>query len=141
MPSFLLLARSSLLIIMLMSLFSCSGQRPSNLGISDNQLPTCPPSPNCVSSDAADEAHMVRPLAFDQPAEEAWEIAKQAVSAMPRTIIISRTFDYLHAECSSSVFGFVDDLELHLRPDQNIIAVRSASRLGHSDFGVNQNRV
>jgi uncharacterized protein (DUF1499 family) len=43
--------------------------------------------------------------------------------------------------CSSVFFGFVDDLELHLCPSQNLIAVRSASRLGHSDFGVNRKRI
>jgi uncharacterized protein (DUF1499 family) len=49
--------------------------------------------------------------------------------------------DYLHAECRSAVFGFVDDLELHLRRQSNSIAVRSASRLGYRDFGVNRKRV
>jgi uncharacterized protein (DUF1499 family) len=39
------------------------------------------------------------------------------------------------------VFGFVDDLELHLRPAEKLIAVRSAARLGHSDLGVNRKRV
>ena len=63
------------------------------------------------------------------------------LDGLPRTKIISSTDDYLHAECSSAVFGFVDDLELHLRPAENLIAVRSASRLGHSDFGVNRKRV
>lgn len=132
---------SALILIALMSLLSCSGQRPTNLGVSANKLATCPASPNCVSSDATDEQHNVRPLAFNLPAEDAWEIVKQTVSAMPRTKIISASDDYLHAECSSAVFGFVDDLELHLRPDENIIAIRSASRLGHSDFGVNRDRV
>ncbi len=141
MPTTTILTHTSLFIIMLLSLLSCSGQRPTNLGISDNKLAACPPSPNCVSSDAADEAHKVNPLVFNPPAEAAWETAKQAVSEMPRTKIISATHDYLHAECSSAVFGFVDDLELHLRPDENTIAIRSASRLGHSDLGVNRNRV
>ena len=49
--------------------------------------------------------------------------------------------DYLHAECRSAVFGFVDDLELNLRPAEGIIAVRSASRLGYSDLGVNRKRI
>jgi len=60
---------------------------------------------------------------------------------MPRTKIIRFTDDYIHAECTSAVFGFVDDLELHLKPAEKIIAVRSASRLGHSDLGVNRKRV
>jgi uncharacterized protein (DUF1499 family) len=47
----------------------------------------------------------------------------------------------LHAEVTSSFFGFVDDLELHLRPADRMIAVRSASRLGYSDFGVNRARI
>ncbi len=60
---------------------------------------------------------------------------------MPRTRIVTESPEYLHAECRSSVFGFVDDLELQLRPSDGIIAVRSASRLGHSDFGVNRKRI
>jgi uncharacterized protein (DUF1499 family) len=60
---------------------------------------------------------------------------------LPRSQIITVTDDYVHAECRSAVFGFVDDLELHLRLGQNSIAVRSASRLGHGDFGVNRKRV
>jgi uncharacterized protein (DUF1499 family) len=60
---------------------------------------------------------------------------------MPRTAIVTETGDYLHAECRSAMLGFVDDLELHLRPGAGIIAVRSASRTGRSDFGVNRSRV
>jgi uncharacterized protein (DUF1499 family) len=63
------------------------------------------------------------------------------VKEIPRTEIASQTDTYLHAECRSLVFRFVDDLELELRPGDGIIAVRSASRKGHSDFGVNRRRV
>ena len=63
------------------------------------------------------------------------------VASLPRTKIITQSDNYLHAECSSAVFGFVDDLELHLRPAQNLVAVRSAARLGRSDLGVNRRRV
>ncbi|MCK4705373.1 MAG: DUF1499 domain-containing protein [Gammaproteobacteria bacterium] len=124
-----------------MSLFSCSGQRPTNLGITDNKLAACPSSPNCVSSDASDERHKVLAIKFNALANDAWEITKQTVVKLPRTQIVSETPDYLHAECTSAVFGFVDDLELQLRPSDGIISIRSASRLGHSDFGVNRERV
>jgi uncharacterized protein (DUF1499 family) len=60
---------------------------------------------------------------------------------LPRTRIVKETEDYLHAECRSALFRFVDDLELQLRPSESIIAVRSASRLGYSDLGVNRRRV
>ena len=75
------------------------------------------------------------------PPEEGWRAVRTAVEGLPRTKIISSTDDYFHAECSSAVFGFVDDLELHLRLREKLIAVRSAARLGYSDLGVNRRRV
>ncbi len=75
------------------------------------------------------------------PAGEGWRAVRMAVAALPRTKIITDADDYLRAECSSAFFGFVDDLELHLRDDGHFIAVRSAARLGHGDFGVNRGRV
>jgi uncharacterized protein (DUF1499 family) len=66
---------------------------------------------------------------------------REQIAALPRTRIISVSDDYLHAECRSAVFSFVDDLELHLRPEQGLIAVRSAARLGYYDFGVNRKRI
>ncbi len=68
-------------------------------------------------------------------------MTKTLVAALPRTKIITSKNDYLHAECRSALFGFVDDLELHLRPGEKMMAVRSASRLGYADFGVNRKRV
>ena len=125
----------------LMPLFACAGTRPNNLGIKDSRLAPCPSSPNCVSSDDADAAHSVSAFALITPASAAWRAVHSTVAGLPRTKIITDTDEYLHAECSSAVFGFVDDLELHLRPAQNLIAVRSAARLGHSDLGVNRRRV
>lgn len=123
------------------SLFSCAGKPPPNLGISDARLAACPSSPNCVSSDADDASHQVDPFALAVPAAEAWEGARELVAQLPRTRIVTERADYLHAECASALLGFVDDLELHLRPASGEIAVRSASRLGYSDLGVNRRRV
>lgn len=94
-----------------------------------------------MSSDAADKAHEVAPFALRVAPAEAWEALRLAVSALPRTEIVSDSGQYLHAECRSALFRFVDDLELLLRPDEGTIAVRSASRLGSSDLGVNRSRV
>jgi uncharacterized protein (DUF1499 family) len=94
-----------------------------------------------VSSDAPDTAHSVAPFRLIVPPTDGWRAVQAAIDGLPRTKMISLTDDYLHVECSSAVFGFVDDLELHLRPAENIIAVRSDSRLGRSDFGVNRKRV
>lgn len=104
-------------------------------------LSPCPGSPNCVSSDATDPSHHAPPFVIILPAKEAWLLVRGVVKDMPRTNIVEITDDYLHAECTSAVFRFVDDLELELRAGEGVIAVRSASRTGHSDFGVNRRRV
>ena len=131
----------TVLLIACMPLLSCSGKRPSNLGISDSRLAPCPASPNCLSSDAQDNNHKILPFQFNGSSNEVWKVVREVVSELPRTHIVNEMPEYLHAECRSAFFGFVDDLELHLRPTEGIIAVRSASRLGHSDFGVNHKRI
>jgi uncharacterized protein (DUF1499 family) len=128
-------------VILVMSFFSCAGTRPTNLGVKNSRLAPCPSSPNCVSSDDADSSHAVPAFQLAMPLGEAWRALRATVASLPRTTIITETDDYLHAECSSAFFGFVDDLELHLRPVEKSIAVRSAARLGHSDVGVNRKRV
>lgn len=123
-----------------MPLFSCSGNKPANLGVQGSRLAPCPSTPNCVSSDAADSRHAIPAFELRVAPPKAWAAARAAVLNLPRTQIVAETEDYLHAECRSALLGFVDDLELHLRPAQKIIAVRAAARLGYSDFGVNRRR-
>lgn len=134
-------AIAAVIFLATMPLLSCAGKRPSNLGVSAGTFAPCPASPNCVSSDASDSAHQVTPLQLALAPAEAWSAAGEIVSGLPRTHIVKETADYLHAECRSALFGFVDDLELQLRPVEGIIAVRSASRLGYSDLGVNRSRI
>ncbi len=122
-------------------LAACTGNSPANLGVSESGMAPCPASPNCVSSDARDSDHQVAPLQLAVPAAEAWPAARDQVSGLPRTRIVSETPEYLHAECRSALLGFIDDLELNLRSAEGIIAVRSASRVGYADFGVNRDRV
>lgn len=129
------------LFVMTMPLFACTGQPPSSLGIADARLTPCPSSPNCVSSDATDAPHAVKPFHLAISPSEAWEKTHDLIRALPRTRIVTRSSEYVHVECRSRLFGFIDDLELHLRPREGIIAVRSASRLGYSDLGVNRRRV
>jgi uncharacterized protein (DUF1499 family) len=124
-----------------MALFSFAGSRPANLGIHGGRLAPCPGSPNCVSSDAEDSVHATHPFELAAAPAEAWRVLRSLLADLPRTKLVTATSDYVHAECSSAVFGFVDDLELHLRPSQGIIAVRSAARRGYNDLGVNRKRV
>ena len=104
-------------------------------------LAPCPRSPNCVSSLADDDGHRVAPLLLREPGDRAWASVRRAVLALPRTRIVRERPGYLRAECTSRWLRFVDDLELALAADGARIDVRSASRLGHSDLGVNRRRV
>lgn len=118
----------------------CSGGRPPpGLGVIAGQLAPCPDSPNCVSSQAAAEQR-VEPLRYDGDAARARARLLDVLNGMERAHIIQSTDDYLHAEFRSAVFGFVDDVEFYFSPP-GIIQVRSASRTGYYDFGVNRERV
>jgi uncharacterized protein (DUF1499 family) len=101
----------------------------------------CPDSPNCVSSEATDADHAVPPFELAVAPELAWSAAREAVAALPRTRIVEERAGYLRAVCRSRLLRFADDLELELRADPGRIAVRSASRVGYSDLGVNRRRV
>lgn len=104
-------------------------------------LAPCPDSPNCVSSQATDAAHRVEPLAFNGGAEQALARLRRVIEGFPRARIVREEGPRLRAEFTSLVFRFVDDADLHLDATARVIHVRSASRVGRYDFGVNRRRV
>ena len=104
-------------------------------------LAPCPNRPNCVSSRADDAAHRVEPFSLRVPMERAWPQLRDAVAALPRVRIVESADGYLRAEATSLLFRFVDDLEVLHVPGSARIDVRSASRVGYSDVGVNRARV
>ncbi len=124
-----------------LGLLHFSGSRPDNLGIQSGQLAACPTTPNCVSSQGQDADHTIAPLRYTSTPEAAFSKLKTIVRSLPRTQIVSETETYLYAEFSSKLMGFVDDVEFSLDPSAQLIQVRSASRLGESDLGVNRDRV
>lgn len=127
-----------MLLMGLLGWLGCAGSRPTDIGVQQGRLAACPSSPNCASSDVPEsDEHYVAPLPL--PAKGGWAAARAAVASLDRTQIVQEAEGYLHAECTSALIGYVDDLELHVRDGQ--IAVRSASRLGYSDMGVNRARV
>jgi uncharacterized protein (DUF1499 family) len=122
-------------------LIGCHGTRPPGLGVRDGSLAPCPASPNCVSSQAPDEGRRVAPLPFTGPAPDAMKKLTAVVRSLPRTAIITTTDSYLHAEFTSFLFRFIDDTEFLADDAAKVIHVRSASRLGYSDLGVNRKRI
>lgn len=117
--------------------------RPPYLGVRNGQLPACPASPNCVCSQATDADHAVAPLPFNGSPDQAFEAVQRAVEQLARTHVVrlDAAGRYLHAECRTRLFAFVDDLEVFVDAGSRQIHFRSASRLGYSDLGVNRGRV
>lgn len=125
-------------------MFKFPGKRPNNLGVNQGKLAACPDSPNCVSSQcpSEDQQHYLEPLSYSSDSgQEAIAQLKQIIQGMERTAIISEQDNYLYAEFTSKLMGFVDDVEFYVDEEQKVIQVRSASRLGKSDLGVNRKRV
>ncbi|WP_462325172.1 DUF1499 domain-containing protein [Desulfoplanes sp.] len=121
----------------------CFQARADNLAVSGanspDQLGQCPDSPNCVFSGDRNPAQKIFPMRLTS--NGGWHTLRKHVAGMPRTAIVKETPTYIHATVSSRVFGFVDDLEFLLDPETRLVGVRSSSRTGYWDFGVNRRRV
>lgn len=106
------------------------------------ELPGCPSSPNCVVSQGhdADEAHYIEPLKLGADPVAEWLALREVVQSLGGELKRSDE-RYLHFEFRSRIFGFVDDVECLLNEDARQVEIRSASRVGHSDLGVNRKRV
>jgi uncharacterized protein (DUF1499 family) len=114
-------------------------RRPTNLGVKDGRLAPCRPTPNCVSSqaDPQDPEHYIAAIAYRGTLRE----LRQAVESMPRATVITAEGRYLYAEFRTRLMRYVDDVELYYDERAGLVQVRSASRLGRRDFGVNRRRV
>lgn len=114
---------------------SLSFRRPANLGVKSGYLAPCRSTPNCVSSqaDPSDREHYIAPL------RASMDEVRKAVESLPRTRVVLAHSNYLYAEFRSKLLGYVDDVEFFF--DGAVIQVRSASRLGRRDFGVNRARI
>ena len=105
-------------------------------------LPECPDTPNCVSSQAKDPGQLVEPFSYQgRNTEAAKRALKKALGQLPRTEVVSQHDDHLKAIAKSYLFGFVDDLDFIFDDQSKLVHVRSASRVGYWDLGVNARRV
>jgi uncharacterized protein (DUF1499 family) len=125
-----------------MGLFSST--RPDNLGARDGRLALPKRTPNNVNSQIdknSDAEHYIEPLRYAGDPRQAWAALRQAIDGMPRVKVVKSEPNYLYAEFSTRLMGYVDDTEFYLDEKAGVIHVRSASRLGRSDFGVNRERI
>jgi uncharacterized protein (DUF1499 family) len=119
------------------ALAGCSGKVPATLG----QFAPCPDSPNCVSTKATDDAHAIEPIPYSATKASAKKRLLEIIRSLPRSQVVTDDPNYLHVEFTSGVFRFIDDTEFYLGVTDALIHFRSASRVGHSDLGVNRKRM
>lgn len=113
----------------------------SSLEVNDSLLSPCPKTPNCVVSQNADEKHHISPITYHTDLDEARETLLKVLTVVPRTEVIEQTDNYIHALSKSRIFKFIDDVEFYFPSDEQVIQMRSASRVGESDLGVNRRRL
>ena len=123
-------------IFVLILLANCSGTQPILIG----QFPPCPDKPNCVSSKSSLSPYKIAPLTYKGNSKNAREKLLGIINSMPRTRISMDNDNFIHIEFTSKIFRFVDDVEFYFE-SPGTIHFRSASRVGHSDMGVNRNRM
>ena len=103
---------------------------PNRVNATTNELPECLVITHCVR-----ENFKVNDV------DNAFKKAAKIVSETPRTIIVEQTNSYIHAEAKTKWRRYTDDLLLKAIPERGLIQVRSESRIGIGDNGVNQKRV
>ena len=119
----------------------CAGKPPVLLGVHEGKLAPCPKKPNCVSSQSKDTRHAIDPLPYTVSTSEGIASLIKIITQMKRATIVTATENYVHTEFKSALFGFIDDSEFYFDAEQKVIQVRSASRIGYSDLGVNRRRI
>ena len=122
-------------------LLGCSSTRPATLGVTKGRLAPCPDAPHCVSTQSEDDGHKMEPLSYTTSQAEAQEKLLNIIRPMKRTKIVSIGNNYLHVECTSAIFRYVDDVEFYFDDEQQLINFRSSSRIGYYDVGVNRRRM
>jgi uncharacterized protein (DUF1499 family) len=111
------------------------------IGLSEGKLAPCPDSPNCVLTQSEEKRHAMKPLPYLRTREASREKILRILKDMKRTEIVKITESYIHAECRTALFHFVDDVEFFLDETTRIVHFRSASRVGYYDFGLNRRRM
>lgn len=109
--------------------------------VASSQPLPCSDKPNCVSSTSTDPGHFIEPLHYTDDQSAARARLLRVIGSVPRSRVPPETGDCIRATFTSLVFRFVDDVEFCFDEPGKRILMRSASRIGYSDFGVNRRRL
>lgn len=119
-------------------LSACGGV--ASVRADDGSVPDCGGSPNCVSSTATDPDRQIEPLHYTGSREAAQQAMAKIIGRMRGGAVMENAPGYMRAEFTSQIFQFVDDVQFVFQSDRTI-QIRSASRSGYFDLGVNRKRV
>jgi uncharacterized protein (DUF1499 family) len=125
-----------------------SGTAPTNIGLRDGKFKPPSKTPNSVSSQASlwpdhpqREAAAIAPLALVGDGPATITRLAEIIGAMDGARIVEQRPDYLYAQFTSRLMRFVDDTEFWFDPVSGVVQVRSSSRIGRGDLGVNRARI
>ncbi|WP_421855079.1 DUF1499 domain-containing protein [Marinomonas sp.] len=136
----------ALIVVLLVGFFiyvNISNKLPEGLGLTDGELMACPVSQNCVSTQASPEdvEHYAEPIIYTGDRMKTQLSIESFMLSKGNAHLVSSALGYVHFEVKSSLVGYIDDVEFYLPEADSVVHVRSASRIGYSDFGVNRERV
>ena len=120
---------------------ACAVRGSEHVGLVIGKLHPCPKSPNCVSSQELTKRHYIDPLRFEGEPDSFFGRLRIYCLSLKRVEIVHEDADYMRLTFKSALFRFVDDVEFLLDREENLVHVRSASRSGYSDLGVNRKRI
>jgi uncharacterized protein (DUF1499 family) len=131
-----------------MNLLKISGKRPENLGVRNGRLTPCPEDKStCVCSQQQADVpgelgpQHVHPFKYAGSPGDAMTRLLAVLLEEPRCTLVTQTRDYVYAEFQTDLLGMIHDVEFLVAPAESVIHVRSAARLGPSDFGMNRARL
>ncbi len=114
----------------------------AKLGVKDGKLMPCNGRYNCAITQTVDgQRPNAQPIHYTGSKEEARALLKKIILSFARVKIVAETDNYLHATFESKFWKFIDDVEFYFSEDESVINMRSASRVGKYDLGVNKRRL
>jgi len=121
-----------------LSAVGCS-QLPAR-DLSSNPIQDCTGGPHCVTTRTQNSDRKIQPFLFNGTSEDFKKIAVSTIESMPHSHIVRAEQNYIYAEYTSAIMRFVDDFEVYWDPQTKMVDMRSSSRIGYNDLGVNQKR-
>lgn len=126
----------------MMVLGGCSGVHSNTTNTMNGKFTACPDKPNCVSSmEPIQDGHYIEPYQYSVERQRAISSLKEVVLSLEGGVVKEEHQDYLYVEFHSKFFGFIDDVEFYFPENKQQVEIKSASRKGYWDMGVNRKRL